>query len=82
MLIEGKSDNAWLLGTRCWYKALGNAPLESAIKISAENASALYQRGIAYTRTGQKEASENSIAAAIFVDGDIARTYDFYGIVK
>ena len=123
VLIEDKSDNAGLLGTRCWYKALGNVQLESAIedctksiqlsdtpsdkldsrgavylrmgkfaeaiadfdaaiKIAPDNASALYQRGIAYARTGQKEASENSIAAAIFVDGDIARTYDFYGIVK
>ncbi len=123
VLLEDKSDDAWLLGTRCWYKALGNVQLESAIedctrsiqlsdtpsdkldsrgavylrmgkfseaiadfdaalKISPDNASALYQRGIAYAKSGHKEASENSISAAIFVDRDIARTYDFYGIVK
>ncbi|MGB5077404.1 MAG: tetratricopeptide repeat protein [Sphingorhabdus sp.] len=123
LLIEDKPESAYLLGTRCWYKALGNVQLESALedctksiqlsenpsdkldsrgsvymrmgkyreaiadfdaalKIAPDYASALYQRSIAYAKTGQVEESANSLAAAIYADKDIARTFNFYGIEK
>ncbi len=123
VMIEDKADDAYLLGSRCWYKALGNVQLESALedctkaiqlsdqpsdkldsrgavylrlgkyteaiadfdaalKITPDYASALYQRSIAYAKTGQQEASDNGLAAALYIDKDVRRTYDFYGLVR
>ncbi len=79
VLIKDKPNDAYLLGTRCWIKALGNIQLDTAlddctksIQLSESPAGTLNSRGLVHFRLGDFDAAIADFDEALEISPDFA----------